>query len=701
FGVQIYVDDECQVVPSGSVATTYVDHVDITVYYTGGVDSTPPNITINGPTATCSQSNSITFNTTASDDTAMDSCWYTLNGGIDNFTMSNAGTDWTATNTSMAEGSHTVNIYCNDSGGNINNSQSVNFSIDTTPPTASVTSPSNASSSTSTGLDVEFNATGADSCKWTDDAGGTNSSLIATENITNITWGEGDHTISVYCIDSCGNEASDSISFTINSCSVVAGVSIDSPSANSCSNSAGLDVTYLLTGTSPDSCWWTSNSGGLNSSLTTAGDNITSETWSEGAHTVDVYCNDSCGNEASDSVTFTTDLTSPTATFTCTPGTLTISAVETCACTPTDNAGGCGIDNTATSFTLNPSTAVAGTLTETCTFADLAGNTGSATASYIVEGGGPDPGCCGGGGGGGGGSTPKHCECSEENKCVSVSGEGKDECDFDEDCEGEPELVFEQDSYEFDVNKKVAKFYMILKNIGDAVAENIKVDASDLGLNFPDKLVSVKIEKTTLEPDEETNVIVLVDLTSYDLEKEPILIFNKENILFNKVDDKATYTLILKNIGNIVAENIKVDISSLGLNVPDELVSVEIDKTSLEPEEETKVFVTIDLSDYEGNLEVNSNGITGFSISDLKVSSDRITGFNIDNLKVTEDSREVDAMILGMKIKKKSLFDDLLFLYSLLVFDLLLISLLFHYYGRKRLVYVENKRREEGNKKDE
>ena len=103
-------------------------------------DTTPPNVTINQPLNNTYNTKTINFNVTALDETEMDSCWYSLNSGLNNFTMINSSTSptyWTASNTSMAEGSHIVNFYCNDTSNNINDSEQVAFTIilDTTPPT--------------------------------------------------------------------------------------------------------------------------------------------------------------------------------------------------------------------------------------------------------------------------------------------------------------------------------------------------------------------------------------------------------------------------------------------------------------------------------------------------------------------------------------------------------------------------------------
>jgi len=92
-------------------------------------DTIPPNITINTPLNQSYNTNSIEFNITATDETAMDSCWYSFNSGITNYTLSNSGDLWTHTNYYISQGGYHTNFWCNDTSNNINNSESVDFYI--------------------------------------------------------------------------------------------------------------------------------------------------------------------------------------------------------------------------------------------------------------------------------------------------------------------------------------------------------------------------------------------------------------------------------------------------------------------------------------------------------------------------------------------------------------------------------------------
>tara|TARA_Y100000034_G_C6884393_1_gene405855 strand:- start:271 stop:2169 length:1899 start_codon:yes stop_codon:yes gene_type:complete len=123
----------------------------------------------------------------------------------------------------------------------------------------------------------------------------------------------------------------------------------------------------------------------------------------DGVYNVTIYANDSAGNLNTTTNVLQDvriDNTAPTGSISCTPNPITAGGTATCACSTADEDGGSGINSNQTSFTASPVTSNTGSLTQTCNFADLAGNTGSASTSLVVNLGGG-----GGGGSGGGGSS--------------------------------------------------------------------------------------------------------------------------------------------------------------------------------------------------------------------------------------------------------------------------------------------------------
>ncbi|MBN2101520.1 MAG: hypothetical protein JW716_01465 [Candidatus Aenigmarchaeota archaeon] len=93
------------------------------LYFT--VDTLPPSIIITSPVENYNYSSlSINMDTTISD-INLDSCWYSLNGWLTNTTFNCASTILTVT-----EGSNTVRVAANDTGGNVNMTESVTFVSD-------------------------------------------------------------------------------------------------------------------------------------------------------------------------------------------------------------------------------------------------------------------------------------------------------------------------------------------------------------------------------------------------------------------------------------------------------------------------------------------------------------------------------------------------------------------------------------------
>ncbi len=94
-------------------------------------DSTAPQITILSPENTTYTTSSIDFNISA--DESLSYCKFTIDGWATNYTMtinaSNTGANYT--NSSIADGTYTARFWCNDTSNNINNTENITFTIDT------------------------------------------------------------------------------------------------------------------------------------------------------------------------------------------------------------------------------------------------------------------------------------------------------------------------------------------------------------------------------------------------------------------------------------------------------------------------------------------------------------------------------------------------------------------------------------------
>ena len=165
---------------------------------------------------------------------------------------------------------------------------------------------------------MEFTATdpNLESCWYSTDGGITNVSISCSSGVletVSITSVEGSNTWTVYARDSFGNEAFESVTFTVDT----SGTSNDttpptitiSYPQNTTYTSSVTYMEFTVTDDNLESCWYSTDGGATNISVScTSGvtQNI-SLTSVEGTNTWTVYARDSFGNETFKSVTFTVD----------------------------------------------------------------------------------------------------------------------------------------------------------------------------------------------------------------------------------------------------------------------------------------------------------------------------------------------------------------------------------------------------------
>jgi hypothetical protein len=174
-------------------------------------DVVSPLITINSPLNQTYYSSSILLSITANEN--LSSAYYSLDGAA-NISLTGSAASWSKT-ISVSDGSHNIIFYANDSSGNLGNSSSVYFYVDTTiydtnKPIITIWSPTNNTYYTS--ANVLLNITSDKALSW---AGYrlNGGSLTALGNVSTTNWnltisglGEGTYNITFFGNDTTTNK---------------------------------------------------------------------------------------------------------------------------------------------------------------------------------------------------------------------------------------------------------------------------------------------------------------------------------------------------------------------------------------------------------------------------------------------------------------------------------------------------------------
>ncbi|MFH2028271.1 MAG: hypothetical protein ABIJ08_03995 [Nanoarchaeota archaeon] len=331
------------------------------------LDSVYPTINITTPLNNTNTSNSnLTINYTASD-LNLAYCWYSNDSMTINTTLPNCTTN--LTNITWSEGNHNITIWVNDSVGH-ENSSSVSFNIDLTSPTITINTPLNNTNSTDENLTINYTASDLNLayCWYSNDSMTINTTLLnCTTNITNVTWSDGQHNITIWVNDSAGNKNYSSITFTIDT--LYPTITITTPLNNTNSTDENLSINYTASDANLAYCWYANDSMSLNTTLPNCTTNLTNITWSEGNHNITIWVNDTFGNKNSSSISFFVDLTPPNVTLETPIDNYTNNSVGIATvhfnCSVTDEVALANIslyltNSTNESFSLNQTTTITG-----------------------------------------------------------------------------------------------------------------------------------------------------------------------------------------------------------------------------------------------------------------------------------------------------------------------------------------------------
>ena len=390
------------------------------------IDTILPSIQIIYPQNITYTSNVTELNYSVSDNVQLSSCWYSLNNGVTNTTIT-CGQNVTGINSN--EGSNTWKVYANDTSGN-ENSSLITFFVNTTiqegvQPLINISYPSYASTYLNNqSLELNFSVQGENigSC-WYNIDGSNNISISNCQNTTFSAGSNGEHTLRIY--------VNETLSGKIGQDSLIYFIKVNAPTIHLFSprhlfytNSSTINFSYIPLFGNVASCDLWGNFNGSYSLNQTNNSVIVNETnffnlnnLSEGNYSWAIACNSSQGNYSitgnrtlvSDFIPPSINLSSPIQ-DTYSPGNIsfnyTVNDTSPTTCTYNITLVGGGLvtfetieacENTV--VTINVLINDAGTYNLEVNAGDAAGNSNSDSSSFSVSGSGISP------GGGGGGAT--------------------------------------------------------------------------------------------------------------------------------------------------------------------------------------------------------------------------------------------------------------------------------------------------------
>src|SRR3989344_7025452 len=271
-------------------------------------DTTQPFIELDYPQNTSYNFVQTQLNYSVADNFVLDSCWYSLDSGFTNSTPDTTCSNFTGLTSN--QGSNIWIVYANDTSNNLNSSN-VAFFVDSVNPNIAIVYPTNNSNISTNNAEVNYTISDAnlESCWYSNDTYLVNTIITCGQNITGITWTQGNHNVTIYANDTLGNMNFSTVSFTLDS--VNPSLNITNPSQNNTNTSDNtLDILFTRSDTNLESCWYSNDTYLVNTTLANCG-NITTIVWSDALHNVTILVNDTFGNLNFSTTSFTVDAIQP------------------------------------------------------------------------------------------------------------------------------------------------------------------------------------------------------------------------------------------------------------------------------------------------------------------------------------------------------------------------------------------------------
>jgi len=256
-----------------------------------------------------------TFNVRITDDN-LELMWYTLDGGLNNYTFTGNGTINPAAWAALLDGLVTIVFYANDTAGNLESAE-VNIIKDTQAPIIIVNSPiaDDIFGTFAPNFNVRITDDSLNATWYTLDGGLNNYTFTGNGTINPAAWAallDGPVTITFYANDTFGRLGSAEVNIIKDTQAPI--IIVNSPADDDLFGSSAPTFNVRITDGNLDSMWYTLD-GGLNNYIFTGNGTINPTAWAallDGPVTITFYANDTFGHLESAEVNAIKDTQAPT-----------------------------------------------------------------------------------------------------------------------------------------------------------------------------------------------------------------------------------------------------------------------------------------------------------------------------------------------------------------------------------------------------